>query len=325
MKNWKQTTSLVLGCVVLLGGSAAHAQHYPDKQIRIIVPFPTGSSADVFARTMGSSLQKTLGQPVIVDNRPGANGIIGIQALAKSAPDGYTIGLGSNGTHGINVSLFERLPYDPVVDFAPITNAYGLPYLVLAPATATFGTLRDLTKAPSGDAGKLTVGAFATGAQLTGQLLRLTTGLPLTPVLYKTQASAVSDLIGGHLDLMIDTVTGGHSTLKTGRAKALAITSRKRSALLPNVPTVEESGYPGFESTAWVGLFAPAGTPAPIIDRLNSEFVRLLQSPEVREQLLASGIEPIGSTPSELQETVKAEVQTWARVFKEAGLPTGKY
>jgi tripartite-type tricarboxylate transporter receptor subunit TctC len=322
MRTWKRMLlAAVFGTATLVAGGAL-AQTYPSKPIRLIVPFPTGSSADVFARTIGTKLHGALGQPVVVENRPGANGIIGTQAVAKAAPDGYTIGLGSTGTHAINVSLFEKLPYNPVADFAPVINAYGLPYLLLAPATGKAATFKELVAELRANAArKMSIGSFATGAQLTGELLRQSMALPLTPISYKTQSNAVNDLIGGHLELMVDTISGGQSSIATGRVKALAITSSKRSPLLPNVPTVAESGHPGFVSTAWVGLFAPAGTPAAIVDQLNAAVTRILRIAEVRDQLLANGIEPIGSTPGELQATVKSEIDTWARVFKEAGLP----
>ncbi len=307
----------------LASAPLAHAQApaYPSRPLRIIVPFSAGTSADIFARMVAQRLQDALGQSVVVDNRAGANGVIGIDALAKAAPDGYTIGLGSNGTQTINVNLYTRLPYDPIRDFAPITYAYGQAFMLLAPAAIAPANLKDYVAAMRTSPGAKTMGYTATGAQLASEFFRMSTQLPITLVAYKSSANAATDLIGGHIDLRMDSFAGGQAAIKGGRVRALAVTTHERSALLPNVPTVAESGYPGFEASGWVGFFAPAGTPADIVQRLNSEIAKAFAHPETRAQLVAAGIEPKGSTPEALQAMVRDDIAKWAKVFREAKIP----
>jgi tripartite-type tricarboxylate transporter receptor subunit TctC len=311
----------VMGCIILVTALAAQSQEFPSKPIRIISPFSAGSSTDLIARVIGQKITENTGQQVIVDTRPGANGIIGVDLAAKAAPDGYTIVLASNGTHGINVSLFNKLPYDPVKDFAPVTQVGHVAYLLLTSNSAPFNSLQDLVAAAKANPGRHTLGSAASVAQLTGELLKVTAGMNVSAVPYKTFAAAVTDLVNKQLDVHFEPIPSGLPLVKAGRLKALAVTSASRSSLAPDVPTIAEAGYPGFESGAWVAFFAPAGTPKEVVVRLHAEIARALQSPDVREKLAQSGLEVVSSSPEQLAELVKTEIAKWAKLFKAANLP----
>lgn len=311
----------VMGCIILVTALAAQSQEFPSKPIRIISPFSAGSSTDLIARVIGQKITENTGQQVIVDTRPGANGIIGVDLAAKAAPDGYTIVLASNGTHGINVSLFNKLPYDPVKDFAPVTQVGHVAYLLLTSNSSPFNSLQDLVAAAKANPGRHTLGSAASVAQLTGELLKVTAGMNVSAVPYKTFAAAVTDLVNKQLDVHFEPIPSGLPLVKAGRLKALAVTSASRSSLAPDVPTVAEAGYPGFESGAWVAFFAPAGTPKEVVARLHAEIARALQSPDVREKLAQSGLEVVSSSPEQLAELVKTEIAKWAKLFKAANLP----
>lgn len=312
-------TMLLLGLVLYAG--AVRAQPYPNKPIRLIIPFAAGSATDTGARIIAQKLSEALKQQVVVDPRPGANGIIAVEAVAKAAPDGYTIVLASNGTHGINVSLFDKLPYDPVKDFAPIARLGNLAYFLAVPNSLPVNSVKELVALAKANPGKRTLGSTASVSQLTGELFKLTTGIEMTNVPYKSPSPALIDLTSGQLDALFDSTTTSLPHIKSGRIKVLGVTSAKRSLMWPEAPTIAESGYPGFESTAWTAFFAPAGTPKEIIGRLHSEIVRVLQIPEVGEKLLNSGYEVVVGSPEQLGEEVKAEVAKWARVFKAANIP----
>ena len=321
MNRLRRALRYALGCAIFLAGFAAHSQGFPNKPIRIISPFAAGSSTDLIARLIGQKLTENLGQQVIVDIRPGANGIIGADATAKAAPDGYTIVLASNGTHGINSSLFSKLPYDPMKDFAPITRVGHVAYFLVTNAGSPLNSMKDLVAMAKANPGKHTLSYAASVAQLTGELFKLTVGINMTPVPYKSPVTAFTDLVGGLVDAHFEPIPSALPQVKAGRLKALAVTSAKRSALAPDVPTVAESGYPGFESVAWVAFYAPAGTPKEIVAKLHAEITRALQTPEVKEKLAQNGLEVTTSTPEQLGEMVKAEVAKWDKVFKEANLP----
>lgn len=315
------TLRSILGCAICLSGLSAHSQGFPSKPIRIIAPFSAGSSTDLIARVIGQKIAESTGQQVIVDNRPGANGIIGVDAAAKAAPDGYTIVLASNGTHGINVSLFSKLPYDPVKDFSPITQVGYVAYLLLVDSNSPLNSAQDLVALAKANPGKHTLGSAASVAQLTGELFKLTAGINMTRVPYKTFGSAVTDVAGGQLDAHFEPIPSSMAMVKSGRLKAVAVTAAKRSSLAPDVPTIAESGYPGFQSVAWVAFFAPAATPKEIVAKLHTEISQALQTPEVKNRLAQSGLEVATGSPEQLGELVKAEIAKWTKVFKEANLP----
>ncbi len=316
----KTATALVLG-LMFFAGVAGAADLYPTKPIRLVLPFPPGSATDVVARIVAQKLGESLKQSVVVDSRPGANGIIASEAVAKAAPDGYTLILGSNGSHGINVSLFNKLPYDPVKDFAPITLVGQASYFLIVGSSMPAGSVKEFIAMSKSSPGKRTLAYMASVGQLTGELFKMTAGIDLTSVPYKNVSGAYVDLASGQLDAMFETTASSLPHVKAGRVRALAVTSAKRSVLAPEVPTVAESGYPGFEATGWTAFFAPAGTPKEITAKLHTEIVRILQTPEVKEKMLQIGLEVVGSTPEQLEEAVKVEVAKWARVIKAANIP----
>ena len=316
----KTAAALVLG-LMFFAGVAGAADLYPTKPIRLVLPFPPGSATDVVARIVAQKLGESLKQSVVVDSRPGANGIIASEAVAKAAPDGYTLILGSNGSHGINVSLFNKLPYDPVKDFAPITLVGQVSYFLIVGSSMPAGSVKEFIAMSKSSPGKRTLAYMASVGQLTGELFKMTAGIDLTSVPYKNVSGAYVDLASGQLDAMFETTASSLPHVKAGRVRALAVTSAKRSVLAPEVPTVAESGYPGFEAAGWTAFFAPAGTPKEIIAKLHTEIVRILQTPEVKEKMLQIGLEVVGSTPEQLEEAVKVEVAKWARVIKAANIP----
>lgn len=310
-----------LCCVLFSAPLLVSAQSYPNKPVRIIVPFSAGSASDIVARIISQRLAEHLGQPVIVDNKPGAIGTIGANLAAKAPPDGYTISLGASGTHGSSVSLFNKLPYDPVKDFAPITLIGYIPFALVAGNELPENSLQELVASVKANPGKRTLGAASGVGRLFGELFKMTAAADMTIIPYKSVSPAFIDLISGRLDCMFETVAASIPQIKAGRLKALVVSSSKRSALLPQIPTIAESGYPGFEANVWTAFFAPAGTPKEIIAKLNTVIVRVLQLQEVREKMMESGTEAAVSTPEQLGEMVKLEIAKWARVVKEANLP----
>lgn len=300
--------------------SAAHAQ-FPTKPIRII-SVGAGGTSDLWARSIGQKLSENLGQPVIVDNRPGAGGGIAAQATAAAPADGHTIMLGSSGTHGINASLYKKLPYDPVKDFAPITLIGRLEYVLVATNALPASNLGELVALSKSKPGGLNLGHSHSTANLLGETFKLTTGINVNSVGYKVGSTEFTDLMTGRIDIMFSTMTSALPLVRDGRIKALAVPAAKRSSALPNVPTISESGYPGFAGGAWVGFYAPAGVPKEIVSKLNNEIARVLRSPDVQQTLLNSGLAIETSTAEELGEITKAEVKKWATVFRDAKIPT---
>lgn len=298
----------------------ANAQSYPSKPIRLIVPFAAGSSSDLVARLVADRLTKSMG-PVVVDNRPGANGVLGAAQLAKAPPDGYTIMLGSSGTHGVNSSLLTKLPYDPVNDFAPIALASGLAYVLIANNSLPANSVAELVALMRASPGKYSVASSASTIQLIAELFKLSAKTDFLVVPYKAQASAFLDLFNGDVSLMIYPVSASLPQIRAGRAKAIAVSSVERSSLLPNVPSFAQAGYPDVVAVSWVGFLAPAGTSKDIISRLNAAIVRVLNTPDVKETLAQNGLEVIGGSPEQMGQSVKAEIEKWARVVREAKIP----
>ncbi|NKE68849.1 tripartite tricarboxylate transporter substrate binding protein [Ramlibacter sp. RBP-2] len=311
---------LALIGLFLVTASAAQVQ-FPTKPIRII-SVGAGGTSDLWARVIGKKLSENLGQPVFVENRPGAGGGIAAQATAAAASDGYTIMLGSSGTHGINASLYKKLPYDPVKDFSPITFVGNLEYVLVATNTLPAKDLSELVALSKSKAGGLTLGYSHSTANLLSEMFKLAAGINVTSVGYKVGSTEFADLMTGRIDIMFSTMTSALPFVRDGRIKALAVPAAKRSSALPNVPTISESGYPGFAGGAWVGFFAPAGVSKEIVTKLNNEIVRALRSPDVQQTLRNSGLEVETSTPEEFGEIVKAEVKKWATLFRDAKLPT---
>ncbi|MHA7684716.1 Bug family tripartite tricarboxylate transporter substrate binding protein [Cupriavidus sp. PET2-C1] len=302
--------------------SAAYAQgNYPTKPITMIVPFSAGGTTDILARIVGLQLGKALGQPVVIDNRPGAGGNIGASIAAKAPGDGYTLFMGTIGTHAINQSLYSKLPFDPVKDFAPISRVAMVPNIVVVNPKVPVNNIKELIAYVKANPDKLSYGSSGSGSSmhLSGELFNSMTGLHIQHIPYKGSAPAVNDLLGNQIGLMFDNMPSSYPHVKAGKLRAIAVTSAKRSPALPNVPTVAESGVPGYEATSWFALYATGGTPQPIVDRLNTEVAKILAMPEVKKQMADQGAEPHPEKPAELAAFMKTETAKWAKVVKASG------
>lgn len=317
--------------VIALAGTCllAHAQQppaagpssYPSSTVKIVVPFQAGGLTDILARAVAQHASVRLGQQFIVENKPGAGGNVGADAVAKARPDGYTILMGSIGTNAVNAHLYSRMPYDTLKDFAPIgLVASGTLMLVVHP-TVPAKTMKDLLDLARANPGKLTYASGGAGASqhLAGELLKSMTGVDIVHIPYKGVVQGVTDVISGQVSMTFDLATTAPH-IKTGRLRPVAVANRQRSSAFPDVPTIGESAVPGYEASAWYGLFAPAGTPAEVIRKLNAEMVHALQDPELRQRLVALGAEPIGSTPEEASQFVRAEYDKWAKVVRAANI-----
>jgi len=308
-----------------VAGSAFAQGGYPTKPITLIVPFSAGGTTDILARIVGLQLSKSLGQPVVIDNRPGAGGNIGAALAAKAPGDGYTLFMGTIGTHAINQSLYAKLPYDPVKDFAPITRVAMVPNVVVVNPKVPAKNIKELIAYVKANPDKLSFGSSGSGSSmhLSGELFNAMTGLHIQHIPYKGSAPAVNDLLGNQIGLMFDNLPSSYPHIKAGQLRALAVTSAKRSPALPNVPTVAEAGVPGYEATSWFALYATAGTPQPILDRLNTEVVKILQKPEVQKQLAEQGAEAHPEKPADLADFMKSETAKWSKVVKSSGATVG--
>ena len=311
-----------LAALLALAHAVALAQGYPNKAIKIIVPFPPGGGTDIGTRIIAQKLSEAWGQPVLVENRGGAAGIVGTEATAKSAPDGYTIMMGNIGTHAINVSLYKKLPYDPVKDFAPISHVAGLPLFVLVHPSVKVTSIKELIALAKAQPGKLDYSSSGSGGSMhvAAELFKGMTGTHMVHIPYKGGGPAVADLLAGQVPVSFATVLETLPHVKSGRLRALAVTSANRSLAWPSVPTVAESGVPGYESISWLALFAPAGTPKDIINKISTEVVRIINLPDVKERLLLQGAEPIGSTPEQLAAVLANDIAKYAKVMKAAGV-----
>jgi tripartite-type tricarboxylate transporter receptor subunit TctC len=312
---------LVAAVAALWLGLAAAQQNYPTKPIRFIVTFPPGGSSDLIARALVPVLSERLRQQVLVENRPGAGGNIGMDAVAKSAPDGYTMGLGAAGALAANVSLYPKMPYDPVKDFAPVSNVAFVPFFLIANPSLPVNNLQELVALASAKPGQLMLGYGGNGTamHLSGELFKLMAKVQLVNVPYKGSGPAAVDTMGGQLPLAMVDVASAITQVKAGRLKALAVTTAKRIGVAPDVPTFAEAGLPGYEATGWFGVVMPAGTPPNIIGRMNAELVAALKSREIRERVIAAGAEPSPSTPEEFGALIRSEIVKWAEVVKASG------
>jgi tripartite-type tricarboxylate transporter receptor subunit TctC len=317
--------SLARGLVAALAAfwlaSAAAQQAYPTKAIRFIVTFPPGGSSDLIARAMAPVLSDRLRQPVIVENRPGAGGNIGMEMLARSAPDGYTMGLGAAGALAANVSLYPKLPYDPRKDFAPVSNVAFVPFFIIAHPSLPVNNLEELIALARAKPAELLLGYGGNGTamHLSGELFKLMAKVQMVNVPYKGSGPAAQDTLGGQLPLAVVDVASALAQVKAGRLKALAVTSAKRIGAAPQVPTVAEAGLPGYDATGWFGVVMPAGTPAEIVGRMNAELVAALNRADIRDRVLAAGAEPSPSTPAQFGELIRSEIDKWAEVVKLSG------
>lgn len=311
----------IAGCISTASlAQTSDAARYPSRAIRVIVPFGPGGPADRLARSVGQKMSESFGQQVLVDNRPGANGVIGMDVVAKSAPDGYTLGVGTTGTHGINASLFSKMPYDTLRDFAPIARLGISNYVLVAHPSLPVRTVKDLLQLAKARPGELSWAAGGGVTQLAAELFKHTANIDYVIVPYKGNAPAVTATMSGEVSLIFGGIAQSAPLIDAGKLRAIAVSGAQRAPSMPKVPTVAESGVPGFEAGSWYGLLAPAGTPKPIIDRLNKEVLRILQLPDVRKQLVAQAFEVPSDTPEQFAAHIKADVPKWAKVIKAAGI-----
>jgi tripartite-type tricarboxylate transporter receptor subunit TctC len=307
--------------VVVMSGAAA--QSYPAKPIRLIVPYPAGGATDFFARLVFPKMGEALGQSVLVENRPGAGTAIGAAELARSAPDGYTLLLGDAGTFAFNPTLYKRLSYNPVKDFAPVslTGRFAL-ILAVNPSAMKAASVKEFVQEAKNRPGKIDYGAPGPGSpiHLAMELFKQRAGIEMTPIPYKGGADALNDLIGGRIAALFPDIATGLPQIRGAKIKAIAVASEKRVAALPDVPTIGESGYPGFEAWAWQGFVAPAGTPREVVTRLNSTFAKVMSDPSLKQRLSESGFEPQTSSPEQFSAYMKSEIAKWEKVIRESNI-----
>lgn len=323
-RSWQRALHVVLAVAAMATAPAALSQgaaSYPSKPVRLVVPFPPGGTTDILARAVAQKLSEAWGQQAIVDNRPGAGGNIGSDLVAKAAPDGYTLLMGTVGTHAINPSLYTKMPYDHVKDFAPVILVAGVPNVLVVNPSVPVNSVKDLIAYAKANPDKLNFASSGNGTSihLSGELFRTMTGVQITHVPYKGSSPALTDLMGGQVQLMFDNLPSSLQFIKAGKLKALAVTSTARSAALPDVPTLAESGLPGFEASSWFGVLAPAGTPPDIVARINGAIGAWLATPEAKDKLMSQGAIAAGGTPDEFAKHIAAETAKWAKVVKASG------
>ena len=318
----KRRSFALAAAVLSLAPFAALAQaDFPAKPITIVVPFSAGGTTDILARVVGQYMSRDLGQPVVVDNRAGAGGNIGGQAAARSPADGYTLFMGTVGTHAINQSLYKKMPFDPIKDFAPLSRVAMVPNLLVANPSQPFKNVKEMIAYAKAHPGKINFGSSGNGSSihLSGELFKQMAGVDMQHVPYRGSAPAVSDLLGGQISVMFDNMPSAIPHVKGGKLRALAVTTAKRSPALPDVPTIAEAGVPGYEATSWFGLLAPAGTPAPVVAKLNASILKALADPEVKKKLAEQGAEPFGEKPEQFAAFIQSETLKWGKVVKESG------
>lgn len=300
---------------------AVHAQDFPSQPIKLLIPYPPGGSADMLARPLTEKLQAALGQPVVLEYKAGAGGTIATAQLARAKPDGHTI-LMVLAAHAINPNLYPNLPYDTRKDFAPVSLVATLPLLVAAPKKTPADTMQELVAYAKASPGALTFASAGNGntSHLAAEMFKSTAGINMLHIPYKGSGPAVVALLAGDVSLMFDSISTSLPQVKAGKLKALAVTGAKRSALLPDVPTVKESGFPDFVVDGWYGILAPAGTPEPVVDKLNKAFAKAANDPAVKKQLAGYGYEVVGSTPQEFSQHIDKELNQWQKIIKEAGV-----
>lgn len=313
--------AIALMFTALLAFPAASNDAYPQKPVKVIVPYGAGGASDLIARKVGEGLSRMWKQPVVVENRAGGNTITGSEFVAKAAADGYTL-LWTSNAHVILPSLYERLPYDWTKDFSPVTQVALIPQVVIARPGLPYRTLAELIVAAKQKPDTITYGTSGSGSpgHLAGELLNETAGIKLRHIPYKGAGPALNDLLGGHVDLMFNGVPASVAQISGGKVGALGMTTKARLAALPNVPTVAEQGFPGYEASTWVGLYAPARTPVAIIDRMQKDIATVLATKEVTDWLREQGLAPVGSTPAVFQAVMEEEHSRWNRVIKRAGI-----
>ncbi|MDO5290421.1 MAG: tripartite tricarboxylate transporter substrate binding protein [Pseudomonadota bacterium] len=310
----------LLGLACTLPG-AALAQAWPAKPITIVVPFSAGGTTDILARILGKGLEGELGQPVVIDNKAGAGGNIGAQAAARAAPDGYTLLMGTVGTHAINQALYRSLPYSPLGDFAPISRVAMVPNLLVAHPTRPYKTVKELIDYAKANPGKVNFASSGNGTSihLSAELFKTMAQVNMTHVPYKGSAPAVADLLAGQVDIMFDNLPSVMQHVKAGKLRPIAVTSDKRPAELPEVPTIAEAGVPGYNATSWFGLFTHRKTPPEVVQRLSAAVTKLLAQPDIARQMAEQGAAAHPETPAQFESFIQAEVRKWGEVVKASG------
>ena len=326
MTNLHHTTrrTLLASLAVAAAGAlplGALAQNFPTKPITIIVPFSAGGTTDILARIVGQGLTTELGQSVVVDNKPGAGGNIGGSLAAKAAADGYTLFMGTVGTHAINQSLYKKMPFDPVKDFAPLSRVATVPNLLVAHPSQPFKTVKEMIAYAKANPGKITFGSPGSGASphVSGELFKSMTGTDLLHIPYKGSAPAMTDLLGGQTSVMFDNMPSAIQHVRSGKLRPIAVTTAKRSPELPDVPTIAEAGVPGYEATSWFGMFAPAGTPKPVLDKLHAALIKVLNQADVKKKIAEQGGDVVAEIPDQFAAFIQAESVKWGKVVKESG------
>ena len=309
------------GIALLVFAAAGVAQDFPGRPVRLVVPFPPAGVTDRIARLAGQKLGELWRQPVIIDNRPGASGIIAAELVAKAAPDGYTLLFGHIGTHAINASLFAKLPYHPVRDFAPVSLLATVPNLLLMHPSVPANSVTELIALAKSRPGTLTYASPGSGTSghMAGELFKSLAGVDIVHIPYKGAGAALQDVLSGQVSMMFDTVASSLPQARSGKLKGLAVTSASRVPIAPEIPTVAESGVPQFEIAPWFGVLAPAGTPSPVVAKLSADLRRVVESEEVSKPLSAQGVTLIGSSPQEFAAHIEREIPRWARIVKASG------
>lgn len=316
----KPLISIALLAATVLPMSAQAAATFPTKPIRIIVAYTPAGTTDILARAIGQKMSENWGQPVIVDNRAGAAGNIGTEVAARATPDGHTLIMGTAGTHGINVSLYRKLSWHPVNDFAPVSLSAMVPNIMVVNNSLPVKSVKEFITHVKANPGKLSYGSPGNGstAHLSMELFKSMTGSTIVHIPYKGSAGVLADVMGGQIAVTIDNMPPYIPQVKAGKIRALAVSTSKRSSAMPDLPTIAEAGVPGYEAGAWFGLLAPAGTPKAVIAQLSAESARILKLPDMSKRISELGAEPVGSTPEQFAELIKSEIAKWAKVIKDA-------
>jgi tripartite-type tricarboxylate transporter receptor subunit TctC len=301
---------------------SAWAQSWPTKPIKLVAPSTPGDAPDVIARMVAEKLSTALGQQVVVENKPGAGGVVGSEAVAKAAPDGYTLIMGNAGSHGINAAVYSRLPYDIQRDFVPVSQVAVAPNVMVINPAVPANTVAEFIAYAKTQPGKLSYASGGNGssAHMSMELFKSMAGVDLQHIPYKGSSPALTDLVAGQVVVFIGNMPPTVPLVKAGKLRALAVTTKNRSALMPELPTISEAGLPGYETVAWFGVLAPANTPPDVVNRLSQEIARIAKSPEMREKLMAMGAEPVGSTPEEFKAVIDRDIAKWKPLAQKVGI-----
>jgi tripartite-type tricarboxylate transporter receptor subunit TctC len=317
--------SILIPALILIAEglpNSALAQSWPSKPIRIVIAQAPGSATDVISRVVGNQLAEALGQPIVIDARPGAGGVLGTEVAARSAPDGYTLFMGNNSTHGSNPAVYAKLPYDAVKDFAPVSFVASVPYVLVVDPALPLKSVQEFVAYLKARPGKLNYASAGNGSthHFCGELFKSVTGVDMQHIPYKGSGPGIAGLLGGEVSMMFSNVADIGSQIKAGKVRALAVTAQRRAATLPDVPTMAEAGVADFVITSWFGLLVPAGTPAPIVARLNAETVKVLGKVEVKATLAQQGLEVAPSTPEQFAAHIKSEIARFTKIARAAGI-----